>query len=346
MTYQGSILRTSVLALGLAAASCTAVAEPGAARPRTVAGGFRISGPYAHKNLELFLIHGEDRLKGSGFLTLQEALEQKKVRVHETGAVNELAVENVTPDQKVYIQSGDIVKGGRQDRVIAYDFVVPPRSGRVPIASFCVEQGRWSARGGEMAELFGSSADQVASKGLKIAARQSGDQAEVWSSVSEVQAKLSANVGASVRSPSSESSLQLALEHGKLRETAEGYIKALSHVTEGRSDVIGYAFGVNGKLNSAEVYASSALFRKLWPKLLKASAVEAIAEFEKDKGFASLTARAVEASIADAEGGKATEKQVAARVRMITRETPNGLLFETRVDEDDDAWLHRSYVVK
>ena len=41
-----------------------------------------------------------------------------------------------TADVDVYIQSGDIVKGGRQDRTIAMDFVVPPKSGVIPISAF------------------------------------------------------------------------------------------------------------------------------------------------------------------------------------------------------------------
>jgi hypothetical protein len=62
--------------------------------------------------------------------------------------VNELIVENLS-DEEVYIQSGDIVKGGRQDRTLGYDLIVPKKSGKVKITSFCVEHGRWSARGRE-----------------------------------------------------------------------------------------------------------------------------------------------------------------------------------------------------
>src|SRR5262245_47291786 len=57
---------------------------------------FTISGPFQHQNLTVFLIHGDDRLKLDRLLTLQEALEQNKVVVHETGRVGELEVENVS----------------------------------------------------------------------------------------------------------------------------------------------------------------------------------------------------------------------------------------------------------
>src|SRR5688572_28640197 len=118
------------------------------------AGDYKISGPYSHENLTIFLVHGKDTLGGKKFLTLQDAMQRKVVIVHETKDVNELAIENVSEDQEVYVQSGDIVKGGQQDRVLAVDLIVPPRSGKIPIAAFCVEQGRWRQRGEEAAGKF------------------------------------------------------------------------------------------------------------------------------------------------------------------------------------------------
>src|SRR5437773_10082034 len=118
--------------------------------------GYKLSGPYSYKNLTIFLIHGKGQLEGKNFLTLQEALEQKKVIVYETKQVNELAIENVS-NEDVYVQSGDIVKGGQQDRMLAVDLIVPPKSGRMASAAFCVESGRWSRRGGEQAAVFVSS---------------------------------------------------------------------------------------------------------------------------------------------------------------------------------------------
>jgi hypothetical protein len=105
-------------------------------------------------------------------------------------------------------------------------------------------------------------------------------------------------------------------------------VRALSGAPTGQSDVIGYAFAVNGRVNSAEVYASGDLFRKLWPKLLKASAVEAVAELEKGKR------------------GAATEQAVGQGNRAVTQETEENLLFETRDRKEPGAWIHRSYVVK
>jgi hypothetical protein len=84
----------------------------------------------------------------------------KTVKVHETDDVNELAIENVG-SEPVFVQSGDIVKGGKQDRCIATDFTLQPKSGKLKIAAFCVEHGRWQQRGSESAALFGSSGYSV-----------------------------------------------------------------------------------------------------------------------------------------------------------------------------------------
>ena len=79
----------------------------------------------------------------------------------------------------MYVQSGDIVKGGQQDRMLGVDLVVPPRSGKISISAFCVEQGRWQKRGNEESTRFSSSTERVATRELKIAANKSKSQGDV-----------------------------------------------------------------------------------------------------------------------------------------------------------------------
>jgi hypothetical protein len=312
---------------------------------RISASEYTLSGPYTHNNLSMFLVHGRSLVAGDNFLTLQEALQQKKVIVYETKDVNELAIQNLS-DQDVYVQSGDIVKGGQQDRMIGVDLIVPPRSGRMPIAAFCVEHGRWSGRGNEQAGVFSSSADVAATKEIKLAAKRSSSQGAVWESVKVAQDKLSQNVGTRVNSPVSESSLQLAVENSKVQETVESYIRALSGIVKGKDDVIGYVFAINGQVNSADVYASSALFKKLWPRLLKASAIEAIAELQRNKEFGPTTAENVKLFLVEAETGDVAEKEVTQRVKLVTRENAKNIFFETRDRKQKDAWVHRNYIKK
>ena len=147
---------------------------------------YTVSGPYTHKNLTIFLLHGSGQSQGRAPLTLQEAMKRKLVVVRETGDVNRLTIRNRS-NRDVFVQAGDIVKGGQQDRALALDLIVPPKSGRIPIDAFCVEQGRWSRRGNEAVEAFSASDNALASKDLKIAAKARRSQGEVWSNVSKTQ---------------------------------------------------------------------------------------------------------------------------------------------------------------
>jgi hypothetical protein len=333
-----------VTVLAFAALLSAASEAPGG--PAMKVGPYTLSGPFVHDNLAVFLIHGPDKLKSKNYLTLQEAMEKKIVVVHETGNVNELAIENISPDQDVYIQSGDIVKGGRQDRTIAMDFICPPKSGQMPINAFCVENGRWHQRGMEPAAQFASSTDAIVGKDLKLAARKAASQQEVWQQVSENQKKLSANAGAPVADARSASSLQLTLENKAVQDKSGDYLKALEPIGNGQDDVIGYAFAINGKVNSADVYANHALFAKLWPKLIKSSAVEAFAELQQGKTFEAAKAEGVKACIDDASKGKASEKDVTPRVQCITRETEKNVAFECRDRAAGEETVHANYVVK
>ena len=94
------------------------------------------------------------------------------IKVVETGSVSRLMVRNLG-DREVFIQSGDIVKGGKQDRVLVASLIVPPKSGYIPIGAFCVEQGRWARRGMEKVSEFSVSASRLPSRAGKIAIMKS-----------------------------------------------------------------------------------------------------------------------------------------------------------------------------
>lgn len=330
------------------AACCFGIAFGGEKSPAKVelkVGEYKITGPFTHENLTIFLVHGKDKLKGKTFITLEDALEKKVVVVSETGEVQKLIIENKSKDKYIYVQSGDIIKGGKQDRVIRFDLAIPPKSGKIPLGAYCVEQGRWSGRGKESARVFGLSTMSLPSKALKMGVKKEGNQPFVWSNVSKEQAKLSANLDTTVNAPASRSSLQLSLENPKLEMKTKEYMDELSKIIEGKDDVIGFVFAVNGEVNSADIYSSRTLFRKLWPKLLKSSAFEAIAEYKKDKKFGSVKEEGVRECLVDAEKAKASDTDISASVRMRTRETDKTVLFET-LDREGKAWLHRSYIVK
>jgi hypothetical protein len=326
------------------AAMCVALIIVGVAAAQTT--DYRISTPYSHKNLTIFLIHGKDQTTKSNVMTLQEAMERKLFVVYETSEVNELEVENLSKTQDVFIQSGDIVKGGKQDRVLAVSIIIPARSGRVKIEAFCVESGRWSKRGNEEAGKFTSSNDRIVTKELKIAANATRSQQEVWAKVSEAQGRLSSNIGDSVNAAASSSSLQLSLENKKVVATVDEYVRNLSGIADGKSDVIGYAFAINGRMNSADVYVSNSLFKKVWLKNLKATATEAVSEARSVRLADPVKADAVKSMISESERARSSERATGpSGTRLVTREDKDNVMVEAR-DEKSKVVVHKSYVRK
>jgi hypothetical protein len=321
---------------------------------------YRITGPVVHANLALYFIHGQSA-PGKVPLTLEEALAKGMVKVHETGDVNSLAIENLG-DTEVFVQSGDLVKGGKQDRALTVSLLLPPHSGRISIAAFCVEDGRWSARGREDVRTFASSGTQLYSHAAKLAMKApqvssttastapeaSGAdtgtrQQEMWRAVKQAQDVLSRNLGESVAAPQSRTSLQLAYENEKLQTARAAYLKALRPAGEKDSDIIGYVFAVNGKISSADIYPSNGLFRKMWAKLIASNATEAIS----NKGAADFSPPStadVRAFLDTAERGKANEKALPVNGVLETRTADGALYFETR--RPAGGWVHKNYLTK
>ena len=307
---------------------------------------YRVSGGYPHENLTIFLVHGPDQPNSQMFTPLQEAMERKVVIVHETSSVNELAIENVSQSEEVFVQAGDIVRGGQQDRVLAVDLIVPAKSGQIPIAAFCVENGRWSRRAAEPANMFSMSPNMIATRELKYAMKQEHSQGRVWAGVATAQAKLSAGVLHNVRSELSESSLQLALANDKVEESAAPYIAKLSSIVDNANDVIGFAFAINNTLNSAEIYSSNALFKRFWPRLLKTAAIEAVAERTSEAEKETVSVTSVGDFLLAVEKGSETLNEITTRTHMLKREAEKGLFFETRDMDHGGVWIHRSYLTR
>ena len=307
---------------------------------------YRLSVPYQHENLTIFLVYGPDQPNSRMFTPLEEAMARKVVMVHETNEVNELAIKNVSTSEEVFVQAGDIVKGGRQDRVLSVDLILPANSSEVPISAFCIEHGRWSQREGEPTVEFSVSKRMLSTKELKLAAREKADQGQVWAGVATAQEKLSDSVAYDTRSEVSASSLELTLDHGKVDEAATKYVDKLASIVEDSNEVIGFVFAINDELNSADVYSSSALFKRFWPRLLKAAAVEAVAERTSEEKRKPLLMASVGDFLIASEKGSETLREITPRTHMAKRDAEKSVFFETRDMEHGGAWIHRSYLTK
>jgi hypothetical protein len=345
----------------------------------------RISEPVLHENLAIYLVRGQSTPDAVP-ATLEEALLKKTIVVHETGNVSELQIEN-TGDEPVFIQFGDIVKGGRQDRVLTTSLLIPPNSGKVAIGAYCVEQGRWSKRGIEDVTRFSTSTAQIFSREAKMAIarapiaaearraappfdrarpalrpsdraeveqrilnqahRQSvgrespSSQGEIWRSVSTAQELLGEKLAAPVASEKSRTSLQLTLENERLKAAQQGFITALEPKGLEGDDVVGVVLAVNGKIASADIYPSNGLFRKMWPKLIRAAATDAFAH-RVDTAPAAPSVALAETFLADAQKGEVRDRSLADIAQHQTRLSPNVVAVEARTAKG--AWIHRNFL--
>ena len=179
-----------------------------------------VTGPFTHGNLFVFAARVR-RAPGRQHPHLQDAFTQKKAIVRATSTSINCPSRTRPRTRCCSFESGDIVKGGEQDRAIAFDMLLPPKSGLVNVGSFCCESGRWKQRRRPRRPgLRRVERPDRAGKDLKAAviADDSSKQGEVWTKVGETQEKPSRNVVASVADPASPSSLQLALDNKRVQD--------------------------------------------------------------------------------------------------------------------------------
>ena len=310
--------------------------------------------PVVYKNLQVFLLTGDAAANDKEYITLNEAMQKKYVKVVEKGTVNELAIINLS-DKYVYINSGEIVKGGKQDRTISNDVIVGPSQDTIPIASFCVESGRWTKRGNEDEGKFSVSTKAVSTRKQKLAAKYYKNQSQVWGKVSEQQNKLNANLekhydieDAEVRSGESSSSLQLTLENKILDTVKTEFDNAFAGLLEGKNKVLGFAYVINGELYGIELYNNYKLFRDLWEKHKEAVILEAITEAsDQDTIFSVLEPGDIITALKTAEKNKSSKQESVNQYTEIeVKDDSSKVLFSTADKEYGGKWLHTNYLVK
>ncbi len=311
----------------------------------------QLVGPFRHQNLEVYLIqaapNAETLPENVSILTLEEGLASGDVVVTETGNVNNLKIENKS-DHHVYVHSGDILKGGKQDRAIPNGFTLAPKSGPVEVSAFCVEQGRWSQRGNEAVGKFTSSVAVLNSNNLKQAAQIGKSQQLVWTNVGRVQAGAAVNAG-NVMAAGSPTSLQLTLESPNYQKATRAYVSAItSQMTDEQLDAAdGFVYALHGKFRSSDRFASKALFAKMWPKLLDAMASEAVAEFQQDAKSLPLAKADFIAALKEPAGAKPETEKLAGGNAITIRQGEETIIFGN-VGTIDGALtqIHRNVAAK
>jgi hypothetical protein len=240
--------------------------------------------------------------------------------------VNRLVLINNSKRPQLLL-AGEIVTGGQQDRVIGKDRIVPPESEPVDLNVFCVEPGRWVATsdhfGASGATYGDGSGGGAASAGTLMAqpsvrAKSMGDkdQNQVWAEVRKQHQSMTETVEVAA-APSSQSAEEIrstssyarVMENKDVKEQVDRIAKPIeqnyqSLIRQLRDrNAVGVVVAVNGRIIWADVFASTELLEKYWPKLVRSYASEAVVS--RAKGSEATTKQA-EAFLADMEGRKET----------------------------------------
>jgi len=260
---------------------------------------YKITGPYTYENLTVFLLHSPKQDERE-FITLDQGLKDGSVKITEKDQeqVRELQIENQS-DRPLFLQEGDRLQGGKQDRTIYASLVIPPKSGKMAVPTFCIEQSRWTL--GESGKTFAALANPgLAQKATREAAKYFKSQEKVWESV-RMQKKAAEHLAGN-----SNSSLNETLDSPKVKKLSEEYAGALAKALEKHLDAVGVAIAVNGTIEEVNVYPNRSLLGKLYPRLIQSYALEAVLEKDKAKDAKSVTSEEVAKFIAD---GKTKSKR-------------------------------------
>jgi hypothetical protein len=244
---------------------------------------------------------------------------------HDGAQVNRLVLVN-NSKRPLLLLAGEIVTGGKQDRVIGKDRIVPAESDPVDLSVFCVEPGRWVATSehfGASQAMYGSAIGgsthgavpmaMMAQPSVRAKAMADQDQGKVWAEVRKQQANQAVNVEASAPSVAIElaqtSSYAKVMENEEVKKQVDAVAKPIEHnyqtlIRQLRDrNAVGVVVAVNGRIIWADVFASTNLLEKYWPKLVRSYASEAVVTRAKD---VEVSVNLAQAFLENMEGRKET----------------------------------------
>lgn len=265
---------------------------------------YQVLQPIAHGNLTIFPVVAAGVHDTDGFITLDEGIKSGEVVITEAGRanplvrrrqsmpitgdsaeVNRLVLVN-NSDRPLILLAGEIVTGGKQDRVIGKDRLVPAQSDPVDLGVFCVEPGRWVARSDKFTPL----ASQMAAPSVRNRAMAAKDQNQVWDEVRKSNKEMAARVATETVEVQSMSSYAGVVNNAEVKAQVDAVAAPVAKEYESvrrelhRRNAVGVVVAVNGRIVWADLFASPALLEKYWPKLVRSYAAEALtmqAEYEK-----------------------------------------------------------------
>jgi len=224
--------------------------------------------PRHYRNLTLFPLVTRSVIEDRRvYLTLDQALDRGDLILSEVGSgrVNEVIVQNRS-DRYVFLMSGEIISGGKQDRMISEDTLLPPNSPKIALRVYCVEHGRWVAQ----SSTFGSKGSAI-SGSIRGRARMTQSQQYVWDSIEIQQRQLGVSGGGT-------RAFQRVYDEARVQKESRPYLEEFDDLPARYPNAIGVVVGVGGRILTMDVFANTSLFRQLWPKLLKSYVVDAMNE--------------------------------------------------------------------
>lgn len=261
--------------------------------------GYTVLAPITQDNLTIYPVVASEVHDSGSFLTLDEGISSGQVTVGEAGSiqplvrgprvrpyprpsgdVNSLVLVN-NSDRPLLLLAGEIVTGGKQDRVIGSDRIVAPHSDPIDLAVFCVEPGRWTGQA-----KFGGTAVQMAQPAVRQKAMADKNQQQVWDSVRRSQSAMETVVVDSA--PAAAPAIAGTTSYARVMQNEEVQKKVASvaapvqrsyesliHDLRARH-AVGVVVAINGRLVWADIFSGPALLEKYWPKLVRSYAAEAL----------------------------------------------------------------------
>jgi len=280
-----------------------------ASRPGPGPSGWEIRPPITYENLTVFPVVSSENAETGDFATLDEALASGDVVVSEQGAslgrtqdgripswfstgpqVNQLVLIN-RGKRPVLLLAGEVVSGGKQDRIIGKDRIVPVGRGPLPLDVFCVEHGRWTGTSNQF-----SVANLMVHPSVREEAAIEQDQNQVWAAV-RGEAKSVGSVAGDARASAPQIPAG-ALSDAMAAAGTQSYPRIYKSSPIGRSvesvvdeigrrfdhatsavkggHVVGVVVAFGDEVAWSDIFASSELFSSYWPKLLSSYVVEAM----------------------------------------------------------------------
>ncbi len=256
---------------------------------------YKVGAPVVYANLTVAPLYSADAsqpVDTEEYLTLMEATKAKLIEVTELEAdtanarVRSVHVTNKSK-KAIFLMAGEVILGGKQDRIISNTTVLEPGTKKLELSVFCVEKGRWDGR----TATFKASGKIGHSK-LRGRATYDKKQDAVWAEVATQNAKS--------KTKSETETYKASLK--ATQKSAKRYVLELERRLAPDKRAVGMVVAINGKPIALDAFANPRLFGKLRPALLESYALEAATSKGKKKG--KLNAKKLTAFVKEATTAK------------------------------------------